>query len=375
VSDSRTTSSRRPELLAVAASLPPAVAQGEVAAFTASRFPDIDPARVRAVFEHTAIEQRHLARPLSWYADRQSPGVRFRIANDLALEHGSFAARQVMARADVDPKDIDTLVFVSTTVLRSPNLDVSLASTLGLRRDVRRIPMFGLASLGGAAALGLAADLVRGGDRTVLVIASEMNSLTFVPGDASMESLVTMALFSDGAAAAIVRSAQDATSDDEPTDDASVKLVARHSTIVPDTLDVMGFDATDEGLHWRLAPDVPDVALTWTRASVEDALAVVGWKLGDLDHVLVHPGGPKVLDAVERAVGWDPGHLEWSRIAMRDHGNVSSVTVLLVLEAFVASAPAPGRGLVTAMGPGFSFEHILFAVGRGFAPGPERPVP
>jgi alkylresorcinol/alkylpyrone synthase len=368
VTDSRITSSRRPELLAVAASLPPAVAQGEVAGFTATRFPDTDPARVQAVFDHTAIEHRHLARPLSWYADRQSPGVRFRIANDLALEHGSFAARQVMARADVDPEDIDTLVFVSTTVLRSPNLDVSLASTLGLRRDVRRIPMFGLASLGGAAALGLAGDLVRGGDRTVLVIASEMNSLTFVPGDASMESLVTMALFSDGAAAAIVRLAQDATGD-APVDDASVTIVARHSTIVPDSLDVMGFDATDEGLHWRLAPDVPDVALTWTRASVEDALAIAGWKLADLDHALVHPGGPKVLDAVERAVGWDAGHLEWSRNAMRQHGNVSSVTVLLVLEEFTASAPVPGRGLVTAMGPGFAFEHVLFTVGPGFAPG------
>jgi alkylresorcinol/alkylpyrone synthase len=368
VTGSRTTSFQRPELVAVAASNPPAVAQQDVASFTTSLFPDIGAQRVQAVFDNTGIDQRHLGRPLAWYAERQPPGVRFRIASDLALEHGSFAARQVMARAEVAPEDVDTLVFVSTTVLRSPNLDVSLASTLGLRREVRRVPMFGLASLGGAAALGLAADLVRGGDRTVLVIASEMNSLTFVPGDESMESLVTMALFSDGAAAAIVQGAG------AEAAAGSVTLVARHSTIVPDSLDVMGFDVTDEGLRWRLAPDVPDVALTWTRASVEQALAEAGWKLADVDHALVHPGGTKVLEAVERAVGWEPGRLSWSREVMRDHGNVSSVTVLLVLERFLASDPSPGRGLVTAMGPGFAFEHVLFTVGDAFAPRLEGPV-
>jgi alkylresorcinol/alkylpyrone synthase len=367
VTDSRTTSSLPPELVSVAASLPPAIDQSEVAAFTASLYPGRAGARAAEVFDHTGIEQRHLARPLDWYGDAQPPAVRFRIASDLALEHGSFAARQAMARAGVSPHDIDTLVFASTTVLRSPNLDVSLASTLGLRSDVRRLPLFGLASLGGAAALATAADLARGPDRVVLVIATEMNSLTFVPGDDSMEGIVTMALFSDGAAAAVVR-----TGDDE--NGARVRLVGHHSTLVPDSLDAMGFDPTDEGLRWRLAPDVPDLALKWTRASVEAALDEAGWQANDLDHVLVHPGGAKVLDAVEQALDWGPERLEWSRRIMSEHGNVSSVTVLLVLDAFLASSPAPGRGLLTAMGPGFGFEHVLFTVGAGFARAEQPPV-
>jgi alkylresorcinol/alkylpyrone synthase len=346
-----------PELLAVAASLPPAVAQDEIAALAASLFPGLAGSRAMEVFDHAGIDRRHLARPLDWYADRQPPGVRFRIACDLALEHGSFAARQAMARANVAADDIDSLVFVSTTAVRSPNLDVSLASALGLRRDLRRVPVFGMASLGGASGLGLAADLVRAGDQTVLVIASEMNSLTFVPGDGSMESLVTMALFSDGAAAALVRAAGAPDRSDE-----QVSLVGRHTTLVPDTFDVMGFDVTDDGLQWRLAPDVPDVALAWTRASVEDALSTCGWSIADIEHALVHPGGAKVLDAVERALGWEADRFRWSREVMRDHGNVSSVTVLLVLERFLASAPVPGRGLLTAMGPGFAFEHVLFEV-------------
>jgi alkylresorcinol/alkylpyrone synthase len=333
------------------------VAQDEVATLARALFPNVAGTRALEVFENAGIERRHLARPLDWYTDRQPPGVRFRIACDLALEHGSFAARQAMARADIDAEEVDSLVFVSTTTVRSPNLDVSLASALGLRRDIRRVPIFGMASLGGASALGLAADLIRSGDRAVLVIASEMNSLTFVPGDGSMESLVTMALFSDGAASAIVRAPN---SPDESN--RRVSLVSRSSTLVPDTFDVMGFDITDDGLQWRLAPDVPDVALAWTRASVEDALATCGWDLDAVGHALVHPGGAKVLDAVEQALGWDADRFHWSRDVMRDHGNVSSVTVLLVLERFLASAPPAGHGLLTAMGPGFAFEHVLFDV-------------
>jgi alkylresorcinol/alkylpyrone synthase len=329
-----------------------------VAAFAASLYPSLAGTRALQVFDNAGIDHRHLARPLDWYADPQPQGVRLRIAGDLALEHGSFAARQALAHADIEPAEIDSLIFVSTTVLRSPNLDVSLASTLGLRGDVRRLPLFGLASLGGAAALGAAADLVRGGDGIVLVVASEMNSLMFVPGDESMESLVSMALFSDGAAAAVVRDGGVPTEPSPPV----ASLVGRHSTLVPDSLDVMGFDATDDGLQWRLASDVPDVALTWTRPSVEDALQTIGWSLDELVHVLVHPGGTRVLDAVERSLGWDVNRLHWSREIMRQHGNVSSVTVLLVLGAFLASNPVPGRGLLTAMGPGFGFEHLLFTV-------------
>lgn len=367
--DSRTINSPPPEIAAVASSLPPAVDQSEVAAFAASLYPQLAGSRALQVFENAGIDKRHLARPLSWYADPQPPGVRFRIAGDLALEHGSFAARQAMAHADIGPGDIDSLVFASTTVLRSPNLDVSLTSTLGLRADIRRLPLFGLASLGGAAALATAADLVRAGDRTVLVVASEMNSLTFVPGDESMESLVSMALFSDGAAAAVVRAADSNEGEELP------RLVGRHSTLVPDSSDVMGFDATDEGLQWHLASDVPDVALAWTRASVEEAVGQVGWQLDDLVHVLVHPGGTKVLDAVQQAMGWEPSRLHWSREVMRRHGNVSSVTVLLVLGEFLASRPGAGRGLLTAMGPGFAFEHALFTIGSGFAGGTSLPVP
>lgn len=363
---SRTTSSRRPEVVSVASGLLTRYRQDEVADLARSLLPGIDPARVRAVFDNTGIEGRHLACAPDAYLEAARPALRFQLANDMACEHGANAAAAALAAAGVAPDEVDTLLFVSTTSLRSPNVDVSLAAALGLRRDVRRVPIFGLASLGGATALGLAADLVEGGDDVVLIVAAEMNSLTFVPGDASMQSLVTLALFSDGAAAAVV-----AAHERRP---GPVEIVDHRSTLVPDSTDVMGFDATDEGLRWRLAADVPDVARAWVATSVDEALARLGWRIDQLDHLLVHPGGTKVLDAIEQGLDLPAGRLSWSREVMRDHGNVSSVTVLLVLERFLASAPAAGRGLLTAMGPGFAFEHVVFIVGGGLAEAGERPV-
>jgi alkylresorcinol/alkylpyrone synthase len=356
VTASRTTASPPPELCAVASALPEPVSQDDVAAFAASLAGDLAE-RAAQVFANAGISHRHLARPIEWYGEQHAPGARFEMACVEGVALGTSAAQAALDRSGTAPHDVDTLLFVSTTTVRAPSLDVSLAATLGLRDDVRRVPIFGLASLGGAAGLALAADLIRGGDQCVLVVACELNSFMFVPGEPSMESLVTTALFSDGAAAAVVKPAGSA-----GDDDACVALLARHTTLVPDSLAVMGFDPTDQGLRWRLAPDVPDVALASTAASVGAALARVGWSLADVDHVLVHPGGAKVLDAVEVALGLAPGALEWSRRTMAEHGNISSVTVLLVLEAFLRSGPAPGHGLLTAMGPGFAFEHVLFDV-------------
>lgn len=345
-------------LASVCSALAPDVPQHGVAALAVDLYPELPPDRVRSLFANAGIERRHLARPLDWYAADHGLGERFDTACAEALELGTRAARAALEAAGVNPRSVDSVVVVTTTAVRSPALDASLVPALGLRADVRRVPLFGLASLGGAAAMALAADLVAAGDSCVLVVATELNSLMFAPRaePPSMQSVVTMALFSDGAAAAVVRSGR------AEEHGCRLQLVGRHSTLVPDSLGVMGFDMTDTGLRWRLAPDVPEVARARVAESVACALAEQGWGLGDVDHVLVHPGGAKVLGAVEEALGLPEGALGWSRRAMREHGNISSVTVLVVLEAFLASGPSPGRGLLTAMGPGFGFEHVLFEV-------------
>jgi alkylresorcinol/alkylpyrone synthase len=339
-------------VVGVASSLPEAIAQDDVARFAVELYPELEGSRHLAIFANAGIEHRHLARPLDWYRSSRPLAERAGQAADLGLHHAARAASEALEGAGVAPADVDAVVLASSTVLQVPTIDAALVSALGLRDDVRRVPVLGTASLGGASALGLAWELVAAGHGTVLVVAVEMNSLTFVRDDRSMDMLVSMALFSDGAAAVVVRG------DDALRGD--VALVGRHSTLVPDTAWAMGFDVADTGLRWHLAPNVPDVASQWARVSIEAAFSTVAWSRTDDDHALIHPGGAKVLDAVEDALGLPRHSLHWSRETMRDHGNVSGVTVLLMLERFLAARPPPGPGLITAMGPGFAFEHVLF---------------
>lgn len=341
--------SRQPFLGSVAVAAPAPVSQDDVRDVAVQMFPDLEGSRYVEVFDNAGIRRRGLVQPLEWYLEPHPLHERFTLAVERAGALGAEAGRVALDRAGVDPTDVDALVFVSTTVLRAPSLDVDLVASLGLRSDVRRLPLFGFASLGGAAGLALAADLVRAGMGHVLVVAAEANSLTFVPGDASPEAIVTLALFSDGAAAALVSGST-----------GLARLVGAHVDLIPDSLGVMGFDPVDTGLRWRLAKDVPDVARTHTAASVDAALATVGWRRGDLDHVLLHPGGVKVLEACAEAIGIDPQRLFRSFDVLADLGNMSSATVLAVLERWAREPQLEGKGILTAMGPGFAFEHVLF---------------
>lgn len=334
---------------AVAVATPPSVAQDDVRDLALRLYPSLEGSRYLGVFDNAGIDRRCLVQPLEWYGQPHPLHERFTLAVDRARALGARAGADALALADVDPAEVDVLVTVSTTVLRAPGLDVDLVPALGLRRDVRRLPLFGFASLGGAAGLALAADLVRAGARRALVVATEANSLTFVPGDDSPEAIVTMALFSDGAAAAVVSA-----------DEGRVRLVGSHVDLVPDSVRVMGFDPVDTGLRWRLAKDVPDVARAETAASVDAALSTVGWSRASLDHVLLHPGGVRVLEACAEALGVSTELLSRSYDVLAAHGNMSSATVLAVLERLLREPEVQGRGILTAMGPGFAFEHVLF---------------
>lgn len=343
----------RPVVAGVASALPPPVAQADVAAMAERLHPSLASSRLRAMFANAAIDTRHLALPLDAYAEPRSLGERSDLALHLGIELSGRAAERALATARVAAVDVDTLVFVSSTVVRSPEAGTDLVGGLGLRPTVRRVPLVGMASLGGAAGVGLAADLVRAGSGPVLVVAAEMNSLTATAGDLTPEAVAILTLFSDGAAAVVV--APEGGGGPGPR----LEVVGYHSTLVPDSLDVMGFAMDDDGLRWHLSSRVPEVAAATVRPALEAAVASVGWTLADLRHVLLHPGGAKVLDAVVDALGLPADALRWSRRRLAAHGNLSSVTLLTVLEDFLGDQPRPGRGIATAMGPGFGYESLL----------------
>jgi alkylresorcinol/alkylpyrone synthase len=282
--------------------------------------------------------------------------------NDLyvgsALELSEKAARRALDKAGADPADVGAIFFVSTTGLSIPSIDSFLLRRLGLSEHTRRVPVFGLGCAAGASGLGLAAHYARAcrPGELVLLVAVELCGLTFQKGDRSKANLVSTALFADGAAAVVL--GRDAGGGRA----VGPELLGNHTTTWPGTEDVMGFDVGEHGLKVLLSRSVPSVVYERMPQNLRLALGSVGLSLDDIRHPVIHPGGAKVLDAFEEVLGLEPGGLDLSREVLREHGNMSSVTVLFILERFLAGGDyAPGEhGVLSAMGPGFSAEHVFF---------------
>ncbi len=353
-----------PRLVSVATATPPhRVDQENVRAFVAALFATVlegDGDRLLQVFDNSGIESRNLCMPLSWYGDPHD----FEEKNALYVEHGLALATEVsegaLVAADLQAQDVDHVVFVSSSGIATPSLDARLANLLGFRRDVRRTPVWGLGCAGGAAGLALARDFaVADPEACVLLVSLELCSLTFQHGDRDRRNLVATALFSDGAAAAIVRGARSGVGTVGPG--GRVELAASRSTTWPDTLDVMGWTVDGQGLHVVFSRDIPSIVRRRVRPSLEDFLAGLGLDFGTMTHVVAHPGGPKVLAAYAESLGLPSAAFHHARDILRSYGNMSSPTCLFVLERLLANEGIePGEtAVVTALGPGFSAEYVL----------------
>jgi alkylresorcinol/alkylpyrone synthase len=359
---------RAPLLTALATALPREVVRQEdarslVTALFKDQLAD-DDQRLFAVFENTGIEQRHICMPLEWYAGDHDFGERNCLYIEHALALASRAIRDVLDLAGLAAGDVDHLMFVSSTGLATPSLDARLANALGLRRDVRRTPIWGLGCAGGAAGLARAREfaLADPGAR-VLLVSLELCSLTFQRREVTRRNLVATSLFSDGAAAALVLgpAARRGASSGAAGPGRPLALLAAHSTLWPDTLDVMGWEVDAGGLHVVFSRDIPTIVRDWVRPNLDAFLAAHGLDLGTLTHVVAHPGGPKVLSAYAEALGLPAGAFRHSAAVLRECGNMSSPTCLFVLERALAAGDI-GEGdtaVLAALGPGFASEYVL----------------
>lgn len=309
--------------------------------------------RLEQLHQNLRVEGRHLVLPMEAYEKLET----FSDANDVfiacAAELGEQALRDGLERAGISPAEVGHLIFVSVTGIATPSIDARIVNRLGLSSSVRRTPIFGLGCVAGAVGLARAADAVRAYPEEVAVLLSvELCSLTLQRGDVSIPNLIASGLFSDGAACAIVTGAQ--RGGDGP------RVVASRSIFYPETEHVMGWRITDDGFRVVLSGEVPELARR-IRPDVDRFLADSGLGVGDIDHFVCHPGGPKVLRAFEEALELDEDALaiSWEHLARR--GNLSSASVLMVLgDTIDERRPAPGsRGLVIAMGPGFCSELVL----------------
>jgi alkylresorcinol/alkylpyrone synthase len=312
----------------------------------------------RAVLErfHAAsgIGTRHTVLPLERYRDLGSFGD----ANDVWIREGTALAAQAvaaaLATAGLAPEDVDYLFFTSVTGIAAPSIDARLVPRLGLRADVKRVPSFGLGCVAGAAGLARVHDYLLGHpDEIAVLVSVELCSLTLQRGDDSVANFVASGLFGDGAAAVVAAGSARRTG--------PVDVVATRSRLYPDSERTMGFDVGSTGLRIVLDSAVPEVIGRYVREDVEAFLDASGLTLGDVGWWVCHPGGPKVIEALEVTLGLDSHAVELTRRSLAAIGNLSSASVLHVLEDTLRERPpAPGsHGILMAMGPGFCSELVL----------------
>ncbi len=318
----------------------------------------VDPLFTRFA-QTSGVEHRSLALPIERYGELAG----FTEANaayiEVASELGEQAVRSALEAAKLQPHDVDAVVTVSSTGVAVPTVDARIFPRLGFRPDVKRLPLFGLGCVAGAAGLARVHDYLRGfPDHVVLLLSVELCSLTLQRDDTSIPALIGVCLFGDGAAAVVATGADRVPAAGDAT--GGPRVLATKSTLFPDTVGVMGWDVSSSGFGLVMTKDVPTMAQEHLGAEVADFLADHGLTVGDVTTWISHPGGPKVLDAIGQALDLPRNALRHSWDSLRDNGNMSSASVLDVLDRTLAEPPVAGSiGLMLAMGPGFGFELLL----------------
>jgi alkylresorcinol/alkylpyrone synthase len=343
-----------PRLASIATAVPPHVLrQQDVVAGATQLFAGSyrDWARLTPVYANAEIDTRYSCVPIDWYQQAHGFGERNRLFVENALVLLERAAREALDKAGLAAADIDGIVTVCTSGIATPALDAQLMERLPFRRDVMRLPIFGLGCAGGLLGLSRTALLARAEPhKKYLYLVVELCGLTFRHADRTKSNIIATALFGDGAAAAVIGCGLQGP---------ALGAAAEHTW--PDTLDIMGWDVRDDGLAVVLSRDLPTFVRKYAAEPAERFLSGNDLTFADIDRFVSHPGGAKVLEALEECFGLAPGGLADSRAILREYGNMSAATVMFVLQRALASGQK-GRYLLSTMGPGFTAGYMLMDV-------------
>jgi alkylresorcinol/alkylpyrone synthase len=321
--------------------LPQAAVKDRARELLAPRFPQFD--RLEAAFDNAGIDKRASVVPMEWFEEPRD----WRGRNDAylagALALWQAAARRALDAAGWEAPEVDVLVTVSSTGIATPTLESLSLEPMGFRADAMRVPLFGLGCAGGVSGLSVAETLARGRPGAkILMVAVECCTLSFRLDRLRKADIIATVLFGDGAAAVCLS-----------TDETALRLGRGHQHQWPGTREIMGWDVEETGLGVIFDRAIPPFVLERFAAASDEALARFGLSRGEVDRFVCHPGGAKVLDAIERAMRLPQGSLLAEREVLRRAGNMSAPTVLFVLDDVLRSG-ARGRMVATALGPGFT---------------------
>jgi len=319
----------------------------------APSFPNIE--KMMSAFDNTEIETRNFCKPLEYYSTIHS----FQEQNEdyirISLEYSVKAIEACIAKAQIKKEAITDIIFISTTGLATPSLDALIINKMKLNENISRIPVFGLGCAGGVAGFAKASILAKANpDAVVLLVAVELCSLTFLRNDFSKSNFIGSSLFADGIAALII------TGDNKNNKTKSeISFLATQSKLYYDSLDVMGWKFLDKGFKVLFSQDIPTIIAKNIYNDVSSFLEKYQLKISDIKNFVFHPGGKKILTAYDEALKAKGDFLKNTREVMNNNGNMSSPTVLYVLERFLTQGFENGYGLMVSMGPGFSSEMVL----------------
>ena len=321
----------------------------------AKRHSNLD--RLERIHRSVGVSGRHLALPIEQYEGLEG----FKGKNDAwmrcALDLGESVLCDLIEEADMKPRDISELIFTTVTGIGVPSVDARLMNRIPFSPSLKRVPLFGLGCVAGAAGIARLADYLQGHpDEAAILLSIELCSLTIQPEDVSIANIISSGLFGDGSAAVLM------VGDDHPQAGSSLpRVIDSRSIFFPNTEQVMGWEVGDGGLKIVLSADVAELAEVHLRPGVNAFLDEHGLSIHDIQHWIAHPGGPKVIQAIESGLGLREHALDLSRESLAAVGNISSTSVLLILEETLSRfQPEPGRyGLLMAMGPAFCAELVL----------------
>lgn len=334
-------------LVSLATSVPPHVfLQKDILAAAwdvfGARFPEFE--RFSSIFSNTGIIKRHGVKPFDWYLERRGWPERTEAFLEGAEALFVDAAEKALMRAHLSGGDIDTIVTVCSSGIATPSLEARVARRMGFRSNVTRVPVFGLGCAGGVSGLSIASRLAQARPGTnVLLVTVELCSLALRLDELTKANIVAISLFGDGAAAIVLRAG----------DGGATQIEATGEHLWPDTLGIMGWSVDPEGFGVIFRRTIPSFVTTHLNSAVTEILSGMRLSMEDIDRFICHPGGAKVINALESALALDQGTLVHERQIIADYGNMSSPTILFVLEQ-ACTKGLPARSLLTALGPGFT---------------------
>ncbi|HEX3915850.1 MAG TPA: type III polyketide synthase [Caulobacteraceae bacterium] len=342
-------------LLSLASASPPhdflqADIAGQARRLFGPKFRDFE--RLFPVFRNTGISRRQAVMPMEWYFEDRSWPERTAAYLEGATNLFCDAAAQALDRAGLTAAEVDTVVTISSTGIATPSLEARAMGRLGFRPDVARVPVFGLGCAGGVTGFSLAARLAKADPGTVVLLVSvELCTLACRLDEMTSANIVATALFGDGAAACVLRAGKEEGL-------AEVTGAAEHTW--PGTLDIMGWNVDPLGFGVIFDRSIPTFAEANLRPAMDGALTQMGLTMADVDRFVCHPGGSKVIEAMEKSLDLGQGALTFEREVLSDHGNMSAPTAIFVLERALA-AKTTGQLVMTALGPGFTASCVSMA--------------